>query len=108
MTIGYAGAIATHGPARDGGARTTIRHPAAAAWGQFGATVTLRAGYDVIRLATRSPFAPAAGTGRDQAALGEPAGEAMVRPRLDVVLASPQARTGRCSRGGGAPGGGEP
>ncbi|MGW0806008.1 CBM35 domain-containing protein [Nonomuraea sp. NPDC002799] len=63
MTIGYAngtGATATQGLAYNGGAWATVSYPPTAAWGQFGATVgatvTLRAGYNVIRLAKGSPF----------------------------------------------------
>ncbi|MER7369792.1 CBM35 domain-containing protein [Nonomuraea wenchangensis] len=62
MTIGYAnatGATATQGLAYNGGAWTTVSYPPTAAWGQFGATVSttvsLRAGYNVIRLAKGSP-----------------------------------------------------
>ena len=69
MTIGYAngtGATATQGLAYNGGAWTTVSYPPTAAWGQFGATVstavTLRAGYNVIRLAKGSPSF-AGGTG---------------------------------------------
>ncbi|MEV5552166.1 CBM35 domain-containing protein [Nonomuraea wenchangensis] len=69
MTIGYAnatGATATQGLAYNGGAWTTVSYPPTAAWGQFGATVsttvTLRAGYNVIRLAKGSPHF-AGGTG---------------------------------------------
>jgi hypothetical protein len=69
MRIGYAnatGATATHGLAYNGGAWSTISYPPTAAWGQFGATVsttvTLRAGYNVIRLAKGAP-SYAGGTG---------------------------------------------
>lgn len=62
MTIGYAnatGATATQGLAYNGGAFATISYPATAAWGVFGSTVstsvTLKAGYNVIRLAKGSP-----------------------------------------------------
>ena len=69
MTIGYAnatGATSTQGLAYNGGAWTTISYPPTAAWGVFGATVstsvTLKAGYNVIRLAKGSPYFPG-GTG---------------------------------------------
>jgi hypothetical protein len=69
MTIGYAngtGAPATQGLAYNGGGWTTVSYPPTAAWGTFGstvsATVTLRAGYNVIRLAKGAPFF-AGGTG---------------------------------------------
>ncbi|WP_235030491.1 carbohydrate-binding protein [Nonomuraea solani] len=69
MTIGYAngtGATATQGLAYNGGAWATVSYPPTAGWGQFGATVstsvTLRAGYNVIRLAKGSPHF-AGGTG---------------------------------------------
>ncbi|QYC40121.1 hypothetical protein Nocox_12515 [Nonomuraea coxensis DSM 45129] len=69
MTIGYAnatGATATQGLAYNGGAWTTVSYPPTSAWGQFGATVSttvsLRAGYNVIRLAKGSPYF-AGGTG---------------------------------------------
>ncbi|WIM95163.1 CBM35 domain-containing protein [Actinoplanes oblitus] len=62
MTIGYAnatGATATQGLAYNGGAFQTISYPPTAAWGVFGSTVstpvTLKAGYNVIRLAKGSP-----------------------------------------------------
>ncbi|MEV6342387.1 hypothetical protein [Actinoplanes sp. NPDC051851] len=62
MTVGYAnatGATATQGLAYNGGAWSTISYPATAAWGVFGSTVsttvTLKAGYNVIRLAKGSP-----------------------------------------------------
>jgi hypothetical protein len=69
MTVGYAngtGATATQGLASNGSAWTTISYPPTAAWGVFGSTVSttvsLRAGYNVIRLAKGSPFF-AGGTG---------------------------------------------
>ncbi|MEV1169496.1 CBM35 domain-containing protein [Nonomuraea sp. NPDC049784] len=69
MTIGYAngtGATATQGLAYNGGAWSTVSYPPTSGWGQFGATisttVTLRAGYNVIRLAKGSPYF-AGGTG---------------------------------------------
>lgn len=69
MTIGYAngtGATATQGLAYNGGAWSTVSYPPTPAWGQFGATigttVTLAAGYNVIRLAKGSPHF-AGGTG---------------------------------------------
>ncbi|MET7332107.1 hypothetical protein [Nonomuraea sp. NPDC005650] len=69
MTIGYAngtGATATQGLAYNGGSWSTVSYPPTAGWGQFGSTVstivTLRAGYNVIRLAKGSPFF-AGGTG---------------------------------------------
>ncbi|MFI7128136.1 hypothetical protein ACIBQ1_20725 [Nonomuraea sp. NPDC050153] len=69
MTIGYAngtGATATQGLAYNSGAWSTVSYPPTSGWGQFGATVsttvTLRAGYNVIRLAKGSPFF-AGGTG---------------------------------------------
>jgi hypothetical protein len=69
MTIGYAnatGATATQGIAYNGGAWATISYPPTAAWGTFGSTVnttlSLRAGYNVIRLAKGAPFF-AGGTG---------------------------------------------
>lgn len=69
MAIGYAngtGATATQGLAYNGGAWSTVSYPPTAGWGQFGATisatVTLKAGYNVIRLAKGSPFF-AGGTG---------------------------------------------
>ncbi|XVU21592.1 CBM35 domain-containing protein [Actinoplanes sp. CA-054009] len=69
MTIGYAngtGATATHGLAYNGGAWSTVSYPPTAAWGVFGSTVTttvtLNAGYNVIRLAKGAPnFAGATG-----------------------------------------------
>lgn len=63
MTIGYAngtGATATQGLAYNSGSWSTVSYPPTAGWGQFGSTVstsvTLRAGYNVIRLAKGSPF----------------------------------------------------
>nr|MDT0662851.1 CBM35 domain-containing protein [Micromonospora sp. DSM 115978] len=63
MRIGYAngtGATATHGLAYNGGAWSTVSYPATGGWGQFGATVSatvsLRAGHNVIRLAKGSPY----------------------------------------------------
>ncbi|GIE84448.1 CBM35 domain-containing protein [Actinoplanes regularis] len=62
MTIGYAnatGATATQGLAYNGGAWQTVSYPPTAAWGVFGSTistsVTLKAGYNVIRLAKGAP-----------------------------------------------------
>lgn len=62
MTIGYAnatGATSTQGLAFNGGAWTTVSYPPTPAWGQFGATVSttlsLRAGFNVIRLAKGAP-----------------------------------------------------
>lgn len=69
MTIGYAnatGATSTQGLAYNGGAWSTISYPPTAAWGTFGSTVsttvTLKAGYNTIRLAKGAPFY-AGGTG---------------------------------------------
>ncbi|MEU1124233.1 CBM35 domain-containing protein [Streptomyces sp. NPDC005899] len=69
MSIGYAngtGAVATQGLAYNGSAWSTVDYPATAGWGTFGSTVsrtvTLKAGYNVIRLAKGSPFFPG-GTG---------------------------------------------
>ncbi|MCU7727623.1 hypothetical protein ODJ79_28220 [Actinoplanes sp. KI2] len=69
MTIGYAnatGATATQGLAYNGSAWSTISYPPTAAWGVFGSTVSvpvsLRAGYNVIRLAKGAPYF-AGGTG---------------------------------------------
>jgi len=63
MTVGYAnatGATATQGLAYNGGAWSTISYPPTAAWGVFGSTVSvsvsLKAGYNVIRLAKGAPF----------------------------------------------------
>jgi hypothetical protein len=62
MRVGYAnatGATSTQGLAFNGGAWSTLSYPPTPAWGQFGATVTtslsLRAGYNVIRLAKGAP-----------------------------------------------------
>jgi hypothetical protein len=62
MSIGYAngtGATATHGLAYNGSAWSTVSYPPTAAWGAFGSTVsttvTLRAGWNVIRLAKGAP-----------------------------------------------------
>ena len=61
MAIGYAngtGATSTQGLAYNGGAWSTVSYPPTAGWGQFGTTttsVTLRAGYNVIRLAKGAP-----------------------------------------------------
>jgi hypothetical protein len=69
MTIGYAnatGATATQGLAYNGGAWQTVSYPPTAAWGTFGSTVSttvsLKAGYNVLRLAKGAPFF-AGGTG---------------------------------------------
>jgi hypothetical protein len=68
MTIAYANgtaATSTHGLAFNGGAWSTVSYPPTAGWGRFSTvttTVTLRAGYNVIRLAKGSPFF-AGGTG---------------------------------------------
>ena len=68
MTIGYAngtGATATHGLAHNGSAWSTVSYPPTAGWAQFGTvntTVSLKAGYNVIRLAKGSPHF-AGGTG---------------------------------------------
>ncbi|MFI9585455.1 beta-L-arabinofuranosidase domain-containing protein [Streptomyces sp. NPDC052236] len=69
MTIGYAngtGAAATQGLAYNGGAWSTVNYPPTAGWGTFGATVSqtvsLNAGYNVIRLAKGAPYF-AGGTG---------------------------------------------
>ncbi|MFG1694282.1 hypothetical protein [Nonomuraea sp. NPDC049309] len=63
LTIGYAnatGETATQGLAYNGGPWTTVSYPPTPSWGQFGATVSttvsLRAGYNVIRLAKGSPY----------------------------------------------------
>jgi hypothetical protein len=62
MTIGYAngtGATSTQGLAYNGGSWSTVSYPPTAGWAQFGTvstTVSLRAGYNVIRLAKGSPF----------------------------------------------------
>lgn len=62
MRISYAnatGATSTQGLAFNGGPWTTVSYPPTPAWGQFGATVStavsLRAGYNVIRLAKGAP-----------------------------------------------------
>ncbi len=62
MTIGYAngtGATSTQGLAVNGGSWSTVTYPPTSGWGRFGdtvsTTVTLRAGYNVIRLAKGSP-----------------------------------------------------
>jgi hypothetical protein len=68
MAIRYAngtGATSTHGLAYNGGAFSTVSYPPTAGWGQFATTnvtVSLRAGYNVIRLAKGSPNFPG-GTG---------------------------------------------
>jgi hypothetical protein len=69
MTIGYSnatGATSTQGLAYNGGAWSTISYPATSAWGVFGSTVSttvsLNAGYNVIRLAKGAPYF-AGGTG---------------------------------------------
>lgn len=69
MTIGYAngtGAASTQGLAYNGGGWSTVSYPPTSGWGAFGATVTrsvtLNAGYDVIRLAKGAPYF-AGGTG---------------------------------------------
>ncbi|MEV4313698.1 CBM35 domain-containing protein [Actinocrispum sp. NPDC049592] len=62
MTIGYAngtGATSTQGLAYNGGAWSTVSYPPTAGWGRFGTvstSVTLHAGYNVIRLAKGAPF----------------------------------------------------
>jgi hypothetical protein len=61
MAIRYAngtGSTSTHGLAYDGGAWSTVSYPPTAGWGQFSTrnvTVSLHAGYNVIRLAKGSP-----------------------------------------------------
>jgi Cellulose binding domain/Carbohydrate binding module (family 35) len=60
MTVRYAnaGGAATQGLATNGGAFSTLSYPATAGAGQFGSvstTVSLNAGYNVIRLAKGSP-----------------------------------------------------
>jgi hypothetical protein len=62
MSIGYAngtGATATHGLAYNGSGWSTVSYPPTAGWGVFGSTVsttvTLNAGYNVIRLAKGAP-----------------------------------------------------
>jgi hypothetical protein len=68
MTIGYAngtGAVSTQGLAYNGGAWSTVSYPPTAGWGRFATTTTtvsLHAGYNVIRLAKGSPYF-AGGTG---------------------------------------------
>jgi hypothetical protein len=66
MTVDYANpgsANATLGLAFDGGAwQTTAYPPTGSGWGTVTATVSLHAGYNVIRLAKGSPFF-AGGTG---------------------------------------------
>lgn len=68
MAVRYAngtGAQSTQGLAVNGGAWSTVSYPATAGWAQFGSrdvTVSLKAGYNVIRLAKGSPFF-AGGTG---------------------------------------------
>ena len=68
MTIGYAngtGATSTQGLAYNGGGWSTVSYPPTAGWGQFGTvstSVSLHAGYNVIRLAKGAPFF-AGGTG---------------------------------------------
>lgn len=68
MTIGYAngtGATSTQGLAYNGGAWSTVSYPPTAGWGRFGTvstSVSLHAGYNVIRLAKGAPFF-AGGTG---------------------------------------------
>lgn len=70
LSIRYAngtGATATQSLATNGGPFRTVSYPPTGAWGSFGAAaatqqVTLRAGYNVIRLAKGSPFATG-GTG---------------------------------------------
>jgi hypothetical protein len=61
MTIRYAngtGATSTHGLAYNGGPWSTVSYPPTAGWGRFGSiatTVSLRAGFNVIRLAKGAP-----------------------------------------------------
>ncbi|HEY7487162.1 MAG TPA: CBM35 domain-containing protein [Streptosporangiaceae bacterium] len=61
MAIRYAngtGATSTHGLAYNGGAWSTVSYPPTAGWAVFGTittTVSLRAGYNVIRLAKGAP-----------------------------------------------------
>lgn len=61
MSIRYAngtGATSTHGLAYNGGAWSTVSYPPTSGWAAFATrdvTVTLRAGYNVIRLAKGSP-----------------------------------------------------
>ena len=62
MTIRYAngtGATSTHGLAYNGGAWSTVSYAPTAGWGQFettDVTVSLQAGYNMIRLAKGSPY----------------------------------------------------
>jgi hypothetical protein len=62
MTIRYAngtGATSTHGLAYNGGAWSTVSYPPTAGWAQFqtvDVTVSLRAGFNMIRLAKGSPY----------------------------------------------------
>jgi Carbohydrate binding module (family 6) len=62
MTIRYAngtGATSTHGLAYNGGAWSTVSYPPTGGWATFSSittSVSLRAGYNVIRLAKGSPF----------------------------------------------------
>ena len=65
MNIRYAngtGASASHGLAYNGGGWSTVTYPPTGAWGSFGASVnvpvTLRAGWNMIRLAKAAPGAP--------------------------------------------------
>ncbi|GLY40288.1 hypothetical protein Amsp01_063110 [Amycolatopsis sp. NBRC 101858] len=68
MTIGYAngtGTTSTQGLAYNGGGWSAVSYPPTAGWGQFGTvstSVSLHAGYNVIRLAKGAPFF-AGGTG---------------------------------------------
>ncbi len=69
MSIGYAngtGATATHGLAYNGSAWQPVSYPPTAGWGSFGSavstSVSLRAGWNMIRLAKGSP-GYAGGTG---------------------------------------------
>ncbi|QBI55638.1 carbohydrate-binding protein [Streptomonospora litoralis] len=61
MTVRYAngtGAASTHGLAYNGGAWSTVSYEPTGGWGEFGTTdvtVSLEAGYNVIRLAKGSP-----------------------------------------------------
>jgi hypothetical protein len=63
MTIRYANggtATSTQGLAYNGSAWSTVSYPVTGSWGSFGstvsATVTLKAGSNVIRLAKGSPY----------------------------------------------------
>ncbi|WP_199042779.1 CBM35 domain-containing protein [Glycomyces salinus] len=62
MTIRYAngtGSTSTHGLAYNGGAWSTVSYPPTDGWAQFETvevTVSLQAGYNVIRLAKGSPY----------------------------------------------------